>query len=201
MLEQNNNPKEEDGVSSEAKAPPKNSRRSFLTKVAIAAPILTTIAARPVWAGECSLSGNLSNNVSNHGDTSHCEFNGYSNGGWKEGHAENNGYWDNINKSKGDSLSSLLGITPDINATIGNALGDPDANIPNDKGLWKQRAAAALNLCLWEAMKECAQEESCNVNFEFSNVHDDFFFDTTLAIIMDSSEGTLEAANEALGDD
>ena len=71
MLEQNNNSTEKNEAS-EINVSATNARRGFLKKAAISAPILTTMAARPVWAGQCSLSGNLSNNVSNQDYESLC---------------------------------------------------------------------------------------------------------------------------------
>jgi hypothetical protein len=52
----------------------KNTRRSFLKKTAIGAPVVSSIASQPVWgAGICALSGSLSGNLSNHGDQSDCK--------------------------------------------------------------------------------------------------------------------------------
>ena len=193
MLEQNKAP-------SKVSTDTSSARRGFLKKAAISAPILTTIAARPVWAGQCSLSGNLSNNVSNHDPSTHCFAQGYSPGGWLHGHANNNGYWAKISLDKTDKLSTLLSVSPHTSITIGEALSGPSSpHIPQgEKGLWRQRAAAALNLCLWNIMKDCALSVSCNVSSEFSSVSDDFYFETTLAIIMSADETTLGNANNFL---
>lgn len=51
-----------------------NNRRSFLKKGAIAAPVIASVASKPVWgSGICALSGSLSGNLSNHGDQMSCD--------------------------------------------------------------------------------------------------------------------------------
>jgi len=86
MLEKNNIPKNQDGVSSESNSSSTNSRRSFLVKAALAAPVITTIAAKPVWAGDfkCTVSGMLSGNLSHHTGEDHCDGYGFSPGGWQK---------------------------------------------------------------------------------------------------------------------
>lgn len=207
MREQKDTPKEQGIVSPETHSSSTNSRRSFLTKVAVAAPLLTTIASRPVWAGECTLSGNLSNNVSNHDETTHCSMWGYSGGAWCEGHADNNDFWSLIGLTKDTLLVTLLTSYTDTDtdpvsdtARIGDALKCQNysyqkLNKPkNEKGLWKQRAVAALNLLLWEVMIADVESNNC-LNSDYGMVHADFYFFTTLSIIMSADISILENAN------
>jgi len=107
MTEQKNTLKEKSGVSPGINSSSTDSRRKFLTKVAVGAPLLTTIASRPVWAGQCTLSGNLSNNVSNHDETTSCSMWGYSGGSWCRGHANNNDFWSLIGLTKNSPLSQI----------------------------------------------------------------------------------------------
>ncbi len=222
MIEKNPPKKEHGEISSETNSSPTNSRRSFLTKAIVAAPLLTTISSRPVWAGQCSLSGNLSNNVSNHDDTP-CTMWGYSGGAWCNGHANNNDFWSLVSLTKASSLSLLLTTEsfPE-EAKIGDALncndcketGNPSERVPcpvgdddfdyanlgkhqNEKGLWKQRAVAALNLLLWEAMvADYDQGNGCLPSgYGYDMVHADFYFFTTLSIIMSADESILKNAN------
>ena len=43
-------------------------RRWFIKKVIVAAPVILTVASRPVWARNCTLSGQLSGNLSDEGE-------------------------------------------------------------------------------------------------------------------------------------
>jgi len=245
MTEQKNTLKEKSGVSPEINSSSTDSRRKFLTKVAIGAPLLTTIASRPVWAGQCTLSGNLSNNVSNQDDTTKCSMWGYSGGAWCNGHANNNGFWALVGLTKDSPLSSLLTSTSfsdDVKiadalncnckekedeedasseqtfdtSTFGFRGGKPEkpddedpkkpdddcyydydklGKDPSEKGLWKQRAVAALNLLLWEYMVEDYDIGNGCSPSKYGDVHADFYFVTTLSVIMDASQSVLENAN------
>lgn len=188
-------------------------RRKFLKVASVSAPIISTIASKPVWAGACTLSGNLSNNTSAPEDPEICYARGYTGGGWCNGHAENNGYWSYIGKNKTDSLSSLITgySVPDV--TIEEAIlcnckndkhgtkksGDHSDECKNDEipsnkqGLWKQRAVAALNMLLWNELKADYIAHGC---VTASKVHTAFFFPTTLANIMSATQAELEDANE-----
>lgn len=221
MTEQKNTPKEQGAVSSETNSSSTNSRRGFLTKVAIAAPLLTTIASRPVWAGQCSLSGNLSNNVSNHDHPENCSILGYSPGGWCSGHANNNNLWQYVGLTANSPLSALfLTYSPTSFdnfpdgpiATIQDALkkngggkkgacsdgnydnlGTPD----NDNGLWRQRTAAALNSLLWLYMKnDCENNPSCLFLGNSSPVNELFYYTWTLADIMGKDEYALKTTHD-----
>lgn len=84
MIEKTPPKKEHGEISSETNSSPTNSRRNFLTKVALAAPVITTIAAKPVWAGQssCTVSGMISGNLSHQGSDVECDGYGFSPGGW-----------------------------------------------------------------------------------------------------------------------
>lgn len=73
---------------------PKNTRRSVLKKIGIAAPVVVTLASRPAYgSGFCSLSGFASMNASGvlrHKDQS---CGGYSHGGWKTPYGNGDGNW------------------------------------------------------------------------------------------------------------
>jgi hypothetical protein len=43
-------------------------RRRFIKRAIVAAPFILTVASRPVWAANCTLSGQLSGNLSDAGD-------------------------------------------------------------------------------------------------------------------------------------
>lgn len=57
------------------------SRRKFLKGAAATTPVLLTIASRPVWARNCTLSGQLSGNLSNQDDEP-CSGEGCTPGYW-----------------------------------------------------------------------------------------------------------------------
>ena len=64
-------------------------RRRFIKRAIIAAPFILTVTSRPVWACNCTMSGQLSGNLSD-GDEP-CGGQGCSPGFWK-----NKGYTDNL---------------------------------------------------------------------------------------------------------
>lgn len=149
----------------------KSSRRSFIKKAAVGAPVISTIASKPVWAGQCSLSGNMSGNTSQHDRTDCLNFQGYSPGGWKEngngnGNASQNGgayqYWPLLSCKKEHSLSSYFNISSDFQMQIpsghqSNAIKESglmtnclyNALLSNN-GVIKQFTAALLNADLSE---------------------------------------------------
>ncbi|MEW6983638.1 hypothetical protein AAD001_13380 [Colwelliaceae bacterium 6471] len=197
MLDKNDQPVSKDSLSPKDENIQSNSRRGFFKKAALGSAIITTISSRPVWAGQCTLSGNLSNNTSNPNETETCTLHGYSGGAWCNGHANNHGFWALVGKSKSDAVVSLLGATPHANVTIGQALGCSETNhIPkNQQGLWKQRTCAALNLLLWEIIKDdYINNENC-VSAIYGDIHANFYFPTTLDIIMNASVNELDNAN------
>jgi len=81
MIEKNPPKKEHGEISSETNSSSTNSRRKFLRKAALSAPVITTIAAKPAWGSTIICSGSVSGNVSQHGD----DFQGgCSQGRWKK---------------------------------------------------------------------------------------------------------------------
>jgi hypothetical protein len=68
---------------------PTNTRRQFFKKAAIGSALLTTVSSRPVWAVGCTVSGEMSGNLSNP-DRNDCDAmaTGKSPGWWK--------LWNNI---------------------------------------------------------------------------------------------------------
>lgn len=157
-----------------------SARRGFLKKAAITAPILTTMAARPVWAGQCSLSGNLSNNVSNQNDQQPCNYNIFSPGGWLYGRAtgkgDNANLWPYTGFNLTDSLSLLLPSTT-FNGTIADALSGNGGG----SGWDRQAACAALNATLWDyGLNACALDPDCQI---IKDLPDGFYFPFTLAEI------------------
>ncbi|MEW6990589.1 hypothetical protein AADZ91_07850 [Colwelliaceae bacterium 6441] len=143
----------------ETPEPKKTGRRKFIKSAAISAPLMTTLASKPVWAGNCSLSGNLSGNTSTHDRTDCLNFSGYSPGGWKDGHAENHGYWDLIPQEKSTALSSSLAFSFDAPANLSIPNGQMKSMIGGEtlfnallcnNELEKQMTAALLNASLAE---------------------------------------------------
>lgn len=187
MLDNENTSKEEGQISSRIDSSTKNNRRGFLRKVAIAAPLLTTVASRPVWAGQCSLSGNLSNNVSNQNNDEPCQYNTYSPGGWLNGRAAGSGsnidLWQYTGFSRNDSLSTLL-LGTDYQGSIASALGG------GPHGWERQLACAALNAALWDyALNACTIDANCPIMEELAP---NFYFPFTLEQIR-----TIYLAGEA----
>ena len=68
-----------EGASSEMESLRKG-RRRFIKMAIVTAPVILTVASRPVWARNCSLSGQLSGNLSGPDD---CFGEGCSPGFWK----------------------------------------------------------------------------------------------------------------------
>ncbi len=155
-----------------------SSRRQFFKKAGVGAAMITTVASRPVWAGQCSMSGLLSGDLSNHGHVADCTANGISPGGYTTGISTGPG--DNVDLwnegwlspySKQSTAASILDdnsltYTPNSGGaplfyTIEEALlgklrdgGKVDKLI---KGRLKQAVCAALNAVLWSQMYSAAQ--------------------------------------------
>jgi hypothetical protein len=66
-------------------------RRQFVKGVAVATPILMSVASRPVWARNCSLSGQLSGNLSDQ-DGIPCNGEGCTPGFWGQQGYRSNSY-------------------------------------------------------------------------------------------------------------
>ena len=155
-------------------------RRKFLKVASVSAPIISTIASKPVWAGHCSISGNLSGNLSNHHDDQPCSFNTYSHGGWLNGSASNLWVYLPSSYQKGSDLANLLPV-PFIAGTILDALNGNLAVPNNQKGWIQQATTAALNAVLWE---QAVLTYQSNPNHPmFNDIADDFYFPVPLSEI------------------
>lgn len=155
------------------KAANTKSRRNFLKVASVSAPVISTIASKPVWAGTCTLSGNMSGNTSTH-DREHCfDFRGFSPGGWKENGNGNGGgmgqlqggaykYWTMITPNKEDKLGSYFSLDALFTMNIPNGQQDNaikengvmtnslyNALLTSDR-IIKQMTAALLNAYLSE---------------------------------------------------
>jgi hypothetical protein len=133
-----------------------NSRRGLIKKAAAGSALFATVSARPVWAGQCSLSGTLSGNVSTGTDICR-DFFGYSPGGWKRGHANNQGWWGNepdglIGYFKDTPADSIFDNWPSEfirgNRTLDGSLLSA---IESSQEYFKQMAAALLNAATQDA--------------------------------------------------
>lgn len=69
----------------------RQSRRKFIKGAAIATPIILSVASRPVWARNCSLSGQLSGNLSDQ-DGIPCFGEGCTTGFWQQKGYTSNSY-------------------------------------------------------------------------------------------------------------
>ncbi|MFT4937518.1 MAG: hypothetical protein ACI88A_000535 [Paraglaciecola sp.] len=129
-----------------------NARRGLIKKAAAGSALFATVSSRPVWAGQCSLSGTLSGNVST--GTDMCtDFEGYSPGGWKEGHAENRGWWGQpIGYYKDQAANSVFDNWP---AEFRKGNESVEGNLINalrsSGSYYKQMTAALLNAAAQEA--------------------------------------------------
>jgi len=56
---------EEIGITQETKSSQMKNRRQFFKKAAVGTALISTVASRPVWAVGCSVSGQMSGNLSN----------------------------------------------------------------------------------------------------------------------------------------
>jgi hypothetical protein len=101
-----------------------SSRRNFLKKGALAAPLLAMAASRPVWGSDdsCINSGTLSGNLSDHG----CQAIGRSPGWWWN----SNGWsqWIYTDYSQGIMFGSIFGYTPLVKVN-GQLVAGPDLDI------------------------------------------------------------------------
>ncbi|AEP30619.1 hypothetical protein [Brumicola nitratireducens] len=185
-------------------------RRGFFKKAVAGSALIATVSSRPVWAGQCSLSGNLSNNTSSQGMTGPCLLLGYSGGAWSNGHAMNNGFWALIpaitkDTKLSDLYSGSLGMYySNLSGTVGDAINDKkngyskaNTGVTNrESGLLKQRTVAILNLQLWEAAKKDFLFGGNNqLSPQFNGLHANFYFDTTISEIMTQTQSWLEDAN------
>jgi hypothetical protein len=170
MTQQDSNNLPQDNEVNPSEMDKTNSRRGFFKKAAIGSALITTVASKPVWANQCTLSGNLSNNTSNHDETTHCALSGFSHGGWKANRSMTGAARSYYGVMKGlngviinvDSKISVLfgGSAPNI--TIQQALDKVGATGYNTNFL-AQITAAALNAALWQCIKAQCEDGSCSI--------------------------------------
>ncbi|GGD75067.1 twin-arginine translocation signal domain-containing protein [Lacimicrobium alkaliphilum] len=153
-----------------------SSRRNFIKGVAVSSALITTITSKPVWASQCSISGNLSGNASHHDENEVCTFSAYSPGGWLKGRAAGSGpnanLWVYTGVSKSTLVSSIFPNT-DFTGSIAEALtGGPH-------GWERQSVCAWLNAALWQtAMNECQSDPNCQI---VNDLAPGFYFPMTTA--------------------
>lgn len=162
-------------------------RRTFLRQ-ASAATLLTTVASQSVWAGQCSISGHLSGNLSNAVEVV-CTLSGYSPGGWTNGHAANNDLWRYLDVGPDSFFFSHNGnYGPFAYAYTCNANsnGCPPETLTFAQALsgggrgdgtgWERQAAAAyLNAGLWEELMLLCMGDpgGCSA---LEQIGDDFYY-------------------------
>ena len=83
-------------------------RRRFIKRAIVAAPFILTVTSRPVWAINCTLSGQLSGNISPADGP--CGGEGCSPGFWKN-RGYNQGWWDSV-YHPGRSFAEVFGYNP-----------------------------------------------------------------------------------------
>jgi len=175
-----------------------NSRRQFFKKATIGAALITTISSRPVLAGQCNLSGDLSNNASNQDPNFTCDLAGYSHGGWKADSNNDNGaarayygvFETGYNTSRvinyNSKLKRLFGgrNLPDAQKnsyTIQDAL-DKEPLAGFDSNFVAQITAAALNAALWQyAIGQCTDPQSQSCKDVISDLDSTFYWPKTVA--------------------
>ncbi|WP_371187671.1 hypothetical protein [Thalassotalea maritima] len=163
------------------------SRRAFIKKASVAVPLITTMAAKPVWGSEyygkrggCSISGQVSGHNSGPETIStECKEISYSPSSWLGGKACGIGssygnVWGYLDFSLDTSISTLLSTNSKI--LIGKALAD-NTNISRQVSV-----AAALNAHLWEkTLAICNQDaSSCDM---LKVIEPGFFFPYSVAYI------------------
>ncbi|QIB64732.1 hypothetical protein [Kineobactrum salinum] len=172
-------------------------RRAFV-KTAAGAALLSTVVSRPVWASHCSISGNLSGNLSGQHDEEPCTLVSYSPGGWLNGSANHNGLWEHTGLNPQTPVARLLGPIntsdgpstredkkkPGLGAesTIADALGG------GNHGWERQCASAALNALLWENLLLACEGDpgGCSI---LDKVDPEFYFPYTLGDIQAVYQG------------
>lgn len=80
-----------ESANGETKQNQSNGRRKFIKGAAAATPVILSVASRPVWARNCSLSGQLSGNLSDH-DGIPCNGEGCTPGFWGQQGYRSNSY-------------------------------------------------------------------------------------------------------------
>ena len=176
-----------------------NTRRSFFKKAALGGSLIATVSSRPVWAGRCSISGNLSNNNSHYEQANEvCHYNSFSPGGWINGAASGrirgNGsshpnLWTYTGFSRGDDISDLL---PSI--TSSEFSGSIEDALTSNNGPVKQWACAALNAALWEEVTDYCQTGSPLCQIAIDDIAEGFYFPTDYWSLADLQALTLSQA-------
>lgn len=168
------------------------SRRKFLIKGAVAAPIISSVLSKSVWANECTISGQLSGNHTSHNDTDPtvCSLIAFSPGSWKDGKCSGkNGYpdlWQYTGCNRRSNISNLLPGCND-NVRISSCLKGYDSKqlkkkYSRDDCEWIQQATcAALNSLLWD--KSLAQAKLNTYSPMVSEVDKRFYFPVSLSSI------------------
>jgi hypothetical protein len=150
-----------------------SSRRNFIKGVAVSSALITTITSKPVWASQCSISGNLSGNASHHDENEVCTFSAYSPGGWLQGRASGNAgtnpsLWPYTGVSPSTPFSTLFPAAPS-QQTMGNNWAPFQGTVEQALGGgshgWERQCACAwLNAALWQtAMAECEVNPNCQI--------------------------------------
>lgn len=176
-------------------------RRGFLKKAALGSAVITTVTSRPVWAGQCSMSGNLSNNMSNPNTQASCQIKGYSAHSWCD---------DNllrlIRVSKHTPLHHLIPGAP-RNAKVKDALpaqcsGGNLSHLGEDvmwQKKWRQLTTSELNKRLWQTMMtECDGNPYCNFLSNPNLISKDFYYPTDNWHYKYQNLGTLEEVNNRI---
>ena len=86
-------------------------RRQFIKKAIVTAPVILTVTSRPVWARNCTWSGQLSGNLSDAGET--CGGQGCDAGFW----ISNTDKW-HYEFSKNRNFDEVFGISAFVHATL-----------------------------------------------------------------------------------
>lgn len=159
-----------------------HSRRAFVRR-ASAATFLTTVASQSVWAGQCSVSGHLSGNLSNVANSVVCTLTAYSPGAWRNGSASE--LWSYVPVSRTSFFFIQPGGTgygvfpyPYSNNEVPITLNFEQA-LKNGGGGWERQAAAAwLNAKLWEyATANCTNLNSLACTDVLGDIDGSFYFD------------------------
>ncbi len=123
-------------------------RRSLIKGLA-GAPLILSMASRPVWATKCSVSGHLSGDLSNHHANEQCTYNSFSPGAFKP----SNGHWYSYFWT-GYYFLSPYKLTDDISVLLPSETSGKTIlqALEDGPGPLRQATAAALNAYIWEKL-------------------------------------------------
>lgn len=157
-----------------------HSNRRSLIKGLAGAPLILTIASRPVWANKCSVSGHLSGNLSHPTASQQCTFKVLSPGGFTQSNWAPtlwsnylNAYFQLTSLAK-DLLAISNPVGVENTLTIEQALGG------GNHGDLRQATAAALNAIVWERMVDLYNTQNTNYPGYQTISQAGFFFPVTL---------------------